>query len=98
MTERMIAGGLLEGINTLWDRDILSFFLVGWIMFGVGLLGEYVGRIYQQVRNAAALRDPRRAGAQHRARCGARRGPARRAPAEPADARELEHAPRGDDS
>ncbi|MEO8537573.1 MAG: hypothetical protein ABI533_08590, partial [Betaproteobacteria bacterium] len=34
-----------------WDRDILAFFLIGCIMFGVGLLGEYVGRIYQQVRD-----------------------------------------------
>jgi undecaprenyl-phosphate 4-deoxy-4-formamido-L-arabinose transferase len=50
MVERTIAGGLLEGLKTLWDRDILEFFLTGWIMFGVGLLGEYIGRIYQQVR------------------------------------------------
>ena len=34
-----------------WDRDILAFFLIGCIMFGLGLLGEYVGRIYQQVRD-----------------------------------------------
>lgn len=50
IVERSIAGGLLEGIRALWDRDILAFFLIGWTMFGVGLLGEYVGRIYQQVR------------------------------------------------
>jgi undecaprenyl-phosphate 4-deoxy-4-formamido-L-arabinose transferase len=35
----------------LWDRDILAFFLIGILLFGVGLLGEYVGRIYQQVRH-----------------------------------------------
>jgi undecaprenyl-phosphate 4-deoxy-4-formamido-L-arabinose transferase len=48
--ERAIVGGFLEGIKAFWDRDILAFFLIGCIMFGVGLLGEYVGRIYQQVR------------------------------------------------
>ena len=35
----------------LWDRDILQFFLTGLVLFGLGLLGEYVGRIYQQVRS-----------------------------------------------
>jgi undecaprenyl-phosphate 4-deoxy-4-formamido-L-arabinose transferase len=34
----------------LWDRDILAFFLIGMVVFGLGLIGEYVGRIYQQVR------------------------------------------------
>ncbi|HEX5632822.1 MAG TPA: hypothetical protein VFX50_06315, partial [Gemmatimonadales bacterium] len=27
------------------------FFLIGVVLFGVGLVGEYVGRIYQQVRD-----------------------------------------------
>ena len=38
-------------LNLLWDRDILAFFLIGMLLFGLGLVGEYVGRIYQQVRD-----------------------------------------------
>ena len=37
-------------LQVLWDRDILAFFLIGMLLFGLGLVGEYVGRIYQQVR------------------------------------------------
>jgi undecaprenyl-phosphate 4-deoxy-4-formamido-L-arabinose transferase len=50
IVQRLIVGGFIEGIKAAWDRDILEFFLIGCIMFGVGLLGEYVGRIYHQVR------------------------------------------------
>jgi undecaprenyl-phosphate 4-deoxy-4-formamido-L-arabinose transferase len=39
-----------DATAVFWDRDILAFFLVGMMLFGLGLIGEYVGRIYQQVR------------------------------------------------
>jgi len=48
VVERLFTG---QGISALWDRDILEFFLIGVVLFGVGLVGEYVGRIYQQVRD-----------------------------------------------
>jgi len=39
-----------DPVAVFWDRDILAFFLVGMLLFGLGLIGEYVGRIYHQVR------------------------------------------------
>ncbi|MHA4870928.1 glycosyltransferase [Duganella sp. PWIR1] len=44
---RLFLGAEAEGLFTLFA---LSFFFMGMILFGIGLLGEYVGRIYQQVR------------------------------------------------
>ena len=50
IVERLVIGGWHEGWATLWDRDLLAFFLIGMLLFGLGIVGEYVGRIYQQVR------------------------------------------------
>jgi len=47
---KRILAGEGEGLWVIWDRDILAFFLIGVLLFGLGLVGEYVGRIYQQVR------------------------------------------------
>jgi len=51
MAERVVSGEPLTALRTFWDRDLLQFFLTGIVLFGVGLVGEYVGRIYQQVRD-----------------------------------------------
>jgi len=47
---KRILAGEADSIMVIWDRDILEFFLTGVMLFGLGLIGEYVGRIYQQVR------------------------------------------------
>ena len=44
---RIIVGPEAEGVFTLFG---IAFFLIGITLFGIGLLGEYVGRIYEQVR------------------------------------------------
>jgi undecaprenyl-phosphate 4-deoxy-4-formamido-L-arabinose transferase len=56
IAERAIQGDLAGGIAGLWDRDILEFFLIGIVLFGLGIVGEYVGRIYQQVRERPRYR------------------------------------------
>ena len=42
--------GLAGALAHAWDRDVLEFFLIGVAVFGIGLTGEYIGRIYEQVR------------------------------------------------
>jgi undecaprenyl-phosphate 4-deoxy-4-formamido-L-arabinose transferase len=44
---RLMIGPEAEGLFTLFA---LVFFMIGISLFGIGLLGEYIGRIYQQVR------------------------------------------------
>jgi len=48
LIRRMIVGPEAEGLFTLFA---IAFFLIGITLFGIGLLGEYIGRIYQQVRH-----------------------------------------------
>ncbi len=45
---RVVVGPEAEGLFTLFG---ITFFLIGVMLFGIGLLGEYVGRVYQQVRH-----------------------------------------------
>jgi undecaprenyl-phosphate 4-deoxy-4-formamido-L-arabinose transferase len=58
---RLVVGPEAEGVFTLFG---IAFFLIGITLFGIGLLGEYVGRIYEQVRSRprymvqAVLQDP----------------------------------------
>jgi undecaprenyl-phosphate 4-deoxy-4-formamido-L-arabinose transferase len=47
LVRRFLLGAEVEGVFTLFA---LTFFLIGVMLFGLGLLGEYIGRIYQQVR------------------------------------------------
>jgi len=44
---RLMIGPEAEGVFTLFA---VMFFLIGVLLLGLGIVGEYVGRIYQQVR------------------------------------------------
>ncbi|SBT07405.1 undecaprenyl phosphate-L-Ara4FN transferase [Candidatus Accumulibacter aalborgensis] len=48
IVRRILLGPEAEGLFTLFA---LAFFLIGLALFGIGLLGEYVGRVYLQVRH-----------------------------------------------
>ncbi|MNS65690.1 Undecaprenyl-phosphate 4-deoxy-4-formamido-L-arabinose transferase [compost metagenome] len=53
LVRRFLLGSEVQGVFTLFA---MNFFLIGILLFGVGLLGEYVGRIYQEVRNRPRYR------------------------------------------
>ena len=45
---RIVVGPEEGGLFTLFA---IAFLLIGLALFGIGLLGEYVGRIFQEVRS-----------------------------------------------
>jgi undecaprenyl-phosphate 4-deoxy-4-formamido-L-arabinose transferase len=47
LIRRLIVGPEAEGLFTLFA---IAFFLIGVALLGLGVVGEYVGRIYEQVR------------------------------------------------
>ncbi len=47
LARRLVVGAEVEGVFTLFA---LAFVVMGILMAGIGIVGEYVGRIYQQVR------------------------------------------------
>lgn len=47
LIRRFMFGAEVQGVFTLFA---ITFFMLGVIIFALGLLGEYIGRIYQQVR------------------------------------------------
>lgn len=53
IVHRLVRGEAAEGVFVS-VMEAIGIFLVGLVLFGIGLLGEYVGRIYQEV-----LRRPR---------------------------------------
>lgn len=50
---RLVVGPEVEGVFTLFG---IAFFLIGVALFGIGLLGEYLGRMYVQVRQRPRYR------------------------------------------
>lgn len=53
LVRRFIFGSEVQGVFTLFA---FTFFLIGIMLFGIGLLGEYIGRIYQEVRDRPRYR------------------------------------------
>ena len=47
MIDRLLFGSQVQGVFTLFA---ITFCLLGVLLFSMGLLGEYIGRIYEQVR------------------------------------------------
>jgi hypothetical protein len=47
LIRRLIVGPEAQGLFTLFA---IAFFLIGVTLLGLGVVGEYVGRIYEQVR------------------------------------------------
>jgi undecaprenyl-phosphate 4-deoxy-4-formamido-L-arabinose transferase len=47
LVRRFVVGAEVEGVFTLFA---ILFFFIGIIIMGIGIVGEYVGRIYQEVR------------------------------------------------
>jgi len=48
LVRRLFLGPEAEGLFTLFA---ITFFLLGIALFGIGILGEYIGRIYHEVRD-----------------------------------------------
>jgi len=48
LARRIVIGPEEGGLFTLFA---IAFFLIGLALFGIGLLGEYIGRIYHEVRS-----------------------------------------------
>ena len=44
---RLLLAPEVEGVIPLYA---IAFLLIGLLLFGIGMLGEYIGRIYVQVR------------------------------------------------
>jgi undecaprenyl-phosphate 4-deoxy-4-formamido-L-arabinose transferase len=53
LIRRLIVGAEVEGVFTLFA---ILFAVLGIAMLGIGIVGEYVGRIYQQVRGRPRFR------------------------------------------
>lgn len=47
LVRRFVVGPEVEGVFTLFA---IMFFVLGIVLFGLGVVGEYIGRIYQEVR------------------------------------------------